>query len=77
VREHTRSNGTVVKEHIRGLREFDWKGYHCVVTAPKFNGHLFTQMPIDPVEVDKDFDPAVFMSTEMMAERMAAMEDMV
>lgn len=28
-----------VKEHIRGIREFDWKGYHCAVTAPKF--HMF------------------------------------
>ena len=42
VREHERkkANGgvTTVSEHIRGLREFDWKGFHCIVTAPKFHG---------------------------------------
>jgi hypothetical protein len=36
VKEFQRSNGTVVKEHIRGLREFDWKGYNCIVNAPTF-----------------------------------------
>lgn len=40
VKEHTRvRNGkeTIVKEHIRGLRTFEWKGYQCAVTAPKFH----------------------------------------
>ena len=40
VREHERvtdTGVTTVKEHIRGIREFDWKGYHCVITAPKFH----------------------------------------
>jgi len=43
VREHEREVGegkTTVKEHIRGLANFDWKGYDCRVTAPKFNGFL-------------------------------------
>jgi len=26
-----------VPEHIRGLREFDWQGYRCTITAPKFH----------------------------------------
>ena len=40
VREHERvtpTKVTMVKEHIRGIREFNWNGYHCVVTAPKFH----------------------------------------
>lgn len=26
-----------VKEHVRGLRTFDWNGYACAITAPKFH----------------------------------------
>lgn len=26
-----------VREHIRGIREFDWGKYHCIVTAPTFH----------------------------------------
>jgi hypothetical protein len=39
VKEHERKindRTTVVKEHIRGLQEFDWAGYHCQVISPKF-----------------------------------------
>lgn len=40
VREHERvtaTKTTTVREHIRGIREFDWGNYHCIVTAPKFH----------------------------------------
>jgi len=39
VKEHDRKINdkiTVVKEHIRGLQEFNWTGYHCLVVSPKF-----------------------------------------
>jgi len=39
VKEHERRvNGKiiVIKEHIRGLQEFDWSGYNCQVISPKF-----------------------------------------
>jgi hypothetical protein len=39
VKKHERKvndKTTVVKEHIRGLQEFDWAGYHCQVISPKF-----------------------------------------
>lgn len=42
-REHLRNvNGkkVIVPEHIRGLREFDWRGYRFYVSAPKF--HKYT-----------------------------------
>jgi hypothetical protein len=26
----------MVKEHIRGLQEFNWASYHCQVVSPKF-----------------------------------------
>lgn len=75
VREHQRAGGAVVKAHVRGLREFDWKGYHCVVTAPKLKGNLFTQMPIAPIEVDGEIDGDDFVATDAMAEMMAELED--
>ena len=38
VKEHERKYGdktTVVKEHIRGLQEFEWAGYECHVVSPR------------------------------------------
>ena len=39
VKEHDRKvndKTTMVKEHIRGLQEFNWASYHCHVVSPKF-----------------------------------------
>ena len=39
VKEHDRKTHdkiVVVKEHIRGLQEFNWAGYNCQVLSPKF-----------------------------------------
>ena len=38
VKEHERTrNGktNIIKQHIRGLREFSWAGYECKVVSPK------------------------------------------
>ena len=38
VKEHERKYGdktTIVKEHIRGLQEFEWAGYECHVVSPR------------------------------------------
>lgn len=44
VRSHERllASGTTatVREHIRGVRDFSWRGFDCAVTAPSF--HRFT-----------------------------------
>lgn len=50
----TSEGKTTVKEHIRGLAEFDWKGYDCRVTAPKFNGSLSTNFTIAARAFDED-----------------------
>jgi len=34
VRPHVRSDGSVVKAHFRGEKEFDWAGYHIKITIP-------------------------------------------
>jgi hypothetical protein len=34
VRPHVRADGTEVKAHFRGEREFDWAGYHVRITIP-------------------------------------------
>lgn len=75
VREHQRSNGSTVKAHVRGLREFEWKGYHCAVTAPKLNGSLFTAFDLSPTIVDGEYNVADFVELDTMAERLADRED--
>lgn len=34
VRPHLRADGTAVKAHFRGRREFDWAGCHVLITVP-------------------------------------------
>jgi hypothetical protein len=34
VRPHVRVDGSTVKAHFRGEREFDWAGYHITITVP-------------------------------------------
>ena len=52
VKEHERKvndKTTVVKEHIRGLQEFNWAGYHCQVVSPKLQSQTaaFFTLPGD------------------------------
>jgi len=56
VKEHERKvndKTTVVKEHIRGLQEFNWASYHCQVVSPKFQAQTsatFTTPGEDDIE---------------------------
>lgn len=58
VEEHERKylNGrvAVVREHIRGLNKFSWKGFYCYVAAPKFHfdAQTFTAPAEDVAEED-------------------------
>lgn len=60
-----------IKEHIRGLREFDWNGYHCLVTAPKFTSELVTSSFPLPAE---DLDPGLKIPDGMMTLKEAAQQ---
>jgi hypothetical protein len=66
-----------VKAHVRGLREFDWKGYRCVVTAPEFKGVIATTVNIDPVDPEADDTKGEFISTLELARILADIEDTV
>lgn len=75
VREHTRITGATVKAHVRGLREFDWKGYHCAVTAPRLNGAIFTDNRIDPIEVARSELSSSIIQIDQVASMLADHED--
>lgn len=52
VKEHERKvndKTTIVKEHIRGLQEFNWSGYRCQVVSPKLQSQTaaFFTLPGD------------------------------
>ena len=67
VKEHERKYGdktTIVKEHIRGLQEFEWAGYQCHVVSPKLQAStsaVFT-VPSEDVEDDDDINNIVYFS---------------
>jgi len=67
VKEHERKYGdkiTIIKEHIRGLQEFEWAGYQCNVISPKLQAKTaasFT-LPSEDVEVDDDTSNIVYLS---------------
>lgn len=57
VKEHERDykgKKTIVKEHIRGVNEFTWKGYNCLITAPEFQSLVTAQFNASAYEVDED-----------------------
>jgi len=75
VQEHTRSTGAFVKAHIRGLREFNWNGYHCLVTSPEFH-HPLTSLECDISMWNREDHPNdKGISSEKFAGLIAEMED--
>ena len=49
VKSHDRNYGhkiTKVKEHIRGINMFSWKGYQCTVSAPEFGMNIASSFTI-------------------------------
>jgi hypothetical protein len=64
-----------VKEHIRGIRVFTWRGYECAITAPDF--HPFTIEKFDVGSVDQDDAPRDegLVPLDRFAKRLADLED--
>lgn len=79
VREHQRDTGekvVTVKEHVRGLREFDWKGFHCIVTAPKLTGRTSSGFDVPGVEQEDDGPmPVGVVSASKVGKMLADMEE--
>lgn len=76
VRAHQRANGAVVKSHVRGLREFQWRGYRCAVTAPRLTGNVLTAaFDLPPVEVEADAVHPEMLEIDQVAARVADWED--
>jgi len=76
VREHQRhvnNKITTVKEHLRGIREFQWNDCLCCVTAPTF--HRFSSQNF--VEAPSDFDDSgeSYVEIDDMAKMLANLED--
>lgn len=76
--ERATSDGkTTVKEHIRGLAEFDWNGYGCRVTAPKFNGVLSTEFTLEGTvfEDDEEFPKKGWVDMSKVGSMLADVEE--
>jgi hypothetical protein len=76
VREHARNNGAQVREHVRGLREFDWKAFRCVVNAPAFTGKLATTFQRPAESFDDELEiPAGMIAGSKLGVELARFED--
>lgn len=65
VREHNRvTNGkeTTIKEHIRGLREFNWNGYHCNVISPRLEVKTSAFFETPGNDVEEENEKVVYLS---------------
>ena len=57
VKGHDREvNGKTIpiKEHIRGLQEFDWAGYNCLVVSPKFQSQTAAKFDVAGTDMEPD-----------------------
>lgn len=66
VKEHDRivsGKHITIKEHIRGLREFSWAGYQCLVTSPKITGKTTASFDSEGFDADdSDGTDVVYLS---------------
>jgi len=65
VREHERKYGektTVIKEHIRGLQEFEWAGYQCKVISPKLQAQTSASFVAPSADVEESDTNVVYLS---------------
>jgi len=65
VKEHDRKindKTTVVKEHIRGLQDFNWNGYNCLVVSPKLQAQTSATFTIPAGDDDSEPSNVVYLS---------------
>jgi len=59
---------------IRGLNNFSWKGYQCLVNAPEFQGLVTAECDISANE-DVEFISKEYIATSLVGLRLAEAED--
>lgn len=65
VKEHDRKindKTTVVKEHIRGLQDFNWNGYNCLVVSPKLQAQTSATFTVPAGDDDSEPSNVVYLS---------------
>jgi hypothetical protein len=50
VKEHTRRDGAVVKQHYRGQRQFSWAGYDVKITVPGEDHFRIENMSVGTID---------------------------
>ena len=76
VKEHERVYGdktTTVKEHMRGLKEFSWKGYQIQVVSPKFEQKTSAIFTAPAQEIEEQATNVIYLSK--LGKLLADMED--
>lgn len=77
VKAHDRDYGgkiTKVREHIRGLNSFSWKGYQCLVSAPEFQGLVTAECDISGSE-EENLGTKEYIATSLLGLKLAAAEE--
>ena len=65
VREHNRvrdGKETTIKEHIRGLREFNWNGYQCNVVSPRLENKTAATFDVPGDDIEENQEKMVYLS---------------
>lgn len=65
VKEHERKvndKTIIIKEHIRGLQEFDWAGYKCQVVSPKLQVRTSAEFTVPGEEKIEPSNNVVYLS---------------
>ena len=76
--ERTLQSGktVIVKEHVRGVRLFAWKGFDCAVSAPKFHTFARSTLPTGATVLEEDQPNMVGMvGIDYVAKRLVAAEE--
>lgn len=80
VKEHTRivnNQPILIKEHLRGVNAFNWRGYQCLVAAPEFQDLTLNNFNI-PAVFDDDEELQIskeFMPIEKVINVLSAKQD--
>jgi hypothetical protein len=80
VSEHTRvvkGRKALVREHLRGADRFSWKGYDCIVSAPKFSQLGTVSLEASAVLDDGEnvIDMRKYISTSQMVSKITEIEE--